>query len=269
MIIDDVMYDGTLFSDLGYTICDFDFSGGFNITPVATGLTFNQVSINGGKRHALVNTNYEGPLEFEFGVCKNREMSDEYIISEEEFEDLVYWLNRGYFAEMVLYGDMGELHFNASSNVQKVYLGGNLIGIEVSVTTDRPYAFSETERVTRRTTEKNQTINVSYYSQQPETFPEIEIECLENGDLIITNDLTGSVTEIKDCKKNEKISMSGETLIAQTDNTTHELWNSFNFVFPTLGFIYKNGLKETKNKITISLPCTIKFTYRPIVKNLG
>lgn len=269
VILDDVMYDGTLFSSLGYIICDFNYSDGFNTTPIGIGLTFNQVSINGGKRHALVSTNYEQPLEFEFDICKDREKVNDYAISEQEFEDLMYWLNRGYFAEMVLYGDMGELYFNASSNVQKVYLGGTVVGAHISVTTDRAFALSKPESRFYKITAANQKISVPYISQESETYPEVEITCTSSGDLLITNGLTGSTTEILGCKKNERIKLSGETLIAQTDSTTHELWNSFNFVFPTLGFIYENGVKNANNEITVSLPCTIKMVYQPIIKNLG
>lgn len=272
MIIDDVSYDGTAFSELGYTICDFEYSDGFNEVSVATGMTFNQVKINGGAWHPLVNTSYEEPLEFEFGIVKDREQienPEDYVITEEEFQDLVDWLNRGRFTEMIVVGDMGELYFNASSNVSKVYIGGQLIGAKISVTTDRPYAMQPAETAKRKTTKNNETITVNYYSQKAETYPEVEIVCGAAGDLVITNELTGSVSEIKNCRKNEIIYFSGETLIAKTNQTTHELWDSFNFVFLTLGATYVKGIKVMKNPIAISLPCEITITYRPVLKNLG
>ena len=43
---------------------------------------------------------------------------------------------------------------------------------------------------------------------------------------------------------------------------SHKVQNDFNWAF----FRLENTFRDKKNKITLSLPCTVKITYSPIVK---
>ena len=65
---------------------------------------------------------------------------------------------------------------------------------------------------------------------------------------------------IANCKAGEVITIKYPIIKSSLPN--HMIQNDFNWKF----FRIANSLKDRVNELTISLPCTIKMKYSPIVK---
>ena len=91
-------------------------------------------------------------------------------------------------------------------------------------------------------------------------YPVTEITISESGNLNIYNALEDRNTCIANCTANEVITM--DYPIIQSSLSSHNIQNDFNWNFFRIANTYDNS----RNDLTISIPCTIKVTYSPIVK---
>lgn len=80
------------------------------------------------------------------------------------------------------------------------------------------------------------------------------------GDLRIYNELENREVVVKNCKSGEVITM--DYPVIQSDDETHNIQNDFEWNF----FRIANTYEKRRNDLTISIPCTIKLEYSPIVK---
>lgn len=91
-------------------------------------------------------------------------------------------------------------------------------------------------------------------------YPQMEITVKEDGDLIIHNSIENRETYIANCKANEVITL--EYPVIQSSDSSHNIQNDFNWIF----FRVANTYDNSRNDLVISLPCSIKIKYSPIVK---
>lgn len=91
-------------------------------------------------------------------------------------------------------------------------------------------------------------------------YPHTEITVIEDGDLNIYNALEDRNTYIANCVAGEIITM--DYPIIQSSISSHNIQNDFNWNF----FRVANTFDNSRNDLTISIPCTIKVKYSPIVK---
>lgn len=91
-------------------------------------------------------------------------------------------------------------------------------------------------------------------------YPYTEIVIDEDGDLDIYNAIEDRHTIIKNCKANEVIVM--DYPVIQSSDSSHSIQNDFNYNFFRIANTYDNS----RNDLTISIPCSIKLKYSPIVK---
>ena len=82
----------------------------------------------------------------------------------------------------------------------------------------------------------------------------------EKKTLEITNAIENRETIIKNCVAGEVITM--DYPVIKSSISSHNIQNDFNWVF----FRVANTYENSRNDLTISLPCTIKIKYSPIVK---
>lgn len=95
-------------------------------------------------------------------------------------------------------------------------------------------------------------------------YPNLKITCLSAGDLEINNSIEDRTTIIKNCQENEIISFDEQLNISS--NMEHEtLTNDFNYVF----FRIANTYNDYENVITTSIPCSIEYNYKPVIKGVG
>ena len=91
-------------------------------------------------------------------------------------------------------------------------------------------------------------------------YPHMEIIVNADGDLHIHNAIENRNTIISGCLTDEIITM--DYPVIQSSISSHNIQNDFNWNFFRIANTYDNS----RNDLTISLPCSIKLTYSPIVK---
>ena len=264
MLVNDFEYDSLLLSDFGCIMCSFDSSGLETVTN-GSNITFNTSPILKGTKHVLTNTQYDECLTTTFEICKNPcnyvDQSDAYF-SIEEITALTRWLNRKEFLKFKLIKEGYEnLYFEGSFNVNRKMLGDYCVGMELTLTTNRPFALGETVKKTFKATKVNHVEIFKDISDEiGYIYPRVEITCTSAGDLTIHNAIENRDTVIKNCVAGEVITMKYPVISSSI--STHKIQNDFNYNF----FRIANTYREKGNKITFSLPCTMKISYEPVRK---
>lgn len=257
----DFEFDGIKLSDKGFIICYFG-SKGLDTVSNGSQITFNTVSTLGGAKHKLTGVEYEDCLEATIQICKNPCFSDTMEISSTEFRELTKWLSRKKFLKFkILDEDYIDLYFEASFNISRIEIDGKIYGLELEVITNRPFALKEPKLINIKNTVNNgvHSINDSSY-EEGYIYPEMEIIITKSGNLTIHNAIENRSTVIKNCVAGEVITMNYPVI--QSSISTHNIANDFNWSF----FRIANTFKNSRNDLTISIPCEINIRYSPIVK---
>lgn len=257
----DFEFDNNSLSSFGFIICSFEGKGLKTVTNGST-ITFNTVSTMKGEKHELTSSEYGECLTTTFQICKHPCITDNKEISFDELREIMKWLNRkGFHKFKLLDDDYMDIFFEASFNVSKIEMSGKVYGLELEVFTNRPYALHEPISITIKNIQRNGTKNI--YSQSDEEgyiYPEMEIIMDSDGDLEIYNSSENRTMRIANCKVGEVIKLNYP--IIESSLSTHKINNDFNWKF----FRIANSFKNRINELTISLPCTIKMKYTPVVK---
>lgn len=264
----DFEFNGIRLSDKGFVICSF---GGKGLETVSNGskISFNTVSSLNGATHRLTSVEYENCLEATIQICKSSCSGDIMEISSTEFRELTKWLNRKNFLKFkILDEDYGDLYFEASFNISRIELDGKLYGLELEVVTNRPFALKEPRIITIKNTIRDgkHSINDTSY-EEGYIYPYIEITIGNIDDipetdrnLSIYNAIENRNTYIAGVSTGEVITM--DYPVIQSSILSHNIQNDFNWNF----FRIANTFNNSRNDLTISVPCTLKITYSPIVK---
>lgn len=274
----DFEYDGKRLSDYGCIICDFDFSGGAAVATAGSTVTFNRASRNYGKIWSLTGISYDSCIETTFDICKDPDLYDLDLNSEDprvftynEFRSLAKWLNRtdGFhrFNVFSLEKDSEIVYFNASFNIEKIKVQEKIVGLRLSMFTDRPFGvgaertFSQT--ISADAITLNKQYKIDYRSDViGDIYPKVVITIRRSGNFVLTNVTNESTLTIKDCSIGEVITVDPDTLMISS-STDRNLWDNFNFKY----FKLSNTIDNGDNYFTVSLPCTIEITYQPIIKD--
>lgn len=257
----DFEFDGYFLSDKGFIICKFGTNGTETFSN-GSYITFNTVSTQRGAKHELTGVEYTDCLSTNFQICKHPCKTTDVEISVDELRDVMRWLNRKEFHKFKLLNDEYiNIFFEASFNVSKIEIDGKTIGLELEMITNRPFAIHEPIPITIQNLQENGTKKI--YSESDDEgyiYPEMEITINSNGNLEIYNSLENRTMRIANCKAGEVITIKYPIIKSSLPN--HMIQNDFNWKF----FRIANSLKDRVNELTISLPCTIKMKYSPIVK---
>jgi hypothetical protein len=254
-------YGERTLSSFGMILCHFN-SGGLETISGAE-ITFNTVPTLGGLTHELVNVEYEQCLEATFQICKHPCNNDTQEITALEYREISKWLSRRKFLKLKILDESSmDLYYMAAfTNISRIELDGKLYGLELHVITNRPHALKEPQLITINNTVTNGVHSVNDISQEEGfIYPYTEIAVNRDGDLSIYNALEDRYTNIKNCKSGEVITM--DYPVIKSSLSTHQIQNDFNWKFLRIS----NSYDKSRNDLTISLPCTIKMKYSPIVK---
>lgn len=268
----DFEYDGQYLSDYNFIICDFDSSNGTKTVDAGSKITFEKVSRNGGRIHTLVKAKYDECIKSSFAICKNPDLCQTYeerYITNDEYRDLVRWLNRREFLRFRLLSDeyTDTCYFNASFNVETITIADRLVGLQLSMETDKPFGYGEKETrklvFTQNVTQKK-IVDVS--DEIGYIYPDVVIKVtIPSGTITINNVEQDSHLSINGCTENEIITIQGEEKIISTSMNAHDIYNDFNYDFLKIG----NTLTNNVNTITSdSGGCEVTISYYPIVKNI-
>lgn len=257
----DFQYNGHLLSSFGCIICSFDEKGLETIE--GSDITFNTVPSLGGSKHRLTSTTYESCLETTLQICKYSCSKDIQEITPIEYREISRWLNRkGFYKLKFLDESYIDIYYMASvKNINKIELDGRLMGLELNIVTNSPHSYKEPRTIFINNKIKNgkHSINDTSY-EEGYIYPHVEISVVEDGDLKIYNAIENRETIIKNCVADEVITM--DYPIIQSSLSSHNIQNDFNWKF----FRIANSYNNSRNDLTISIPCAMKVKYSPIVK---
>lgn len=258
----DFEFDGKHLSDFGMILCKFDSGGGIETISDGSEVTFNTISVQNGIKSELVSTVYENNLETTLQICKHLCNGGIQEITDTEHRQLTRWLNRKCFLKLkILDEDHIDLYYEALINVSKIELDGRLIGLELSVLTNRPHALKEKRVLNIINTEQDGKHSINDIShEEGYIYPHTEIIINQDGNLNIYNAIENRSTHIKNCESGEVIIM--DYPVIQSSVSSHNIQNDFNWNF----FRVANTFDNSRNDLIISLPCSIKIEYSPIVK---
>lgn len=248
-------------SDFGFVVCRFD-SGGLDTVSNGAVVNFNSVSVQSGAQHYLTSSAYEDCLECTIQVCKNPCVNSNMEIDQTTFRELTRWLCRKKFLKFKpLSEDYIDLYHEAMINVNRIELDGKLVGLELEIRTNRPFSLKEKRLIKIENTEQDGKHSVNDIShEEGYIYPNTEIVVNADGNLNIYNAIENRSTYIANCKKGEIITM--DYPIIQSSDSSHNIQNDFNWNF----FRVANTFENSRNDLTISIPCSIKIEYSPIVK---
>lgn len=257
----DFSYDNKNLSDFGLIVCEFGDKG---IDTVSDGakIAFNTVPMQNGLRHELTSVEYEDCLETTIQICKHSCSGGIQEITETEHRQLTKWLNRKTFLKFKILDESHiDLYYKAKFNINKIEMNGCLYGLELEVITNAPFALKEprTVNINNLTKDGKHSINDTSH-EEGYIYPHTEIVVIESGNLNIHNAIEDRDTYIANCVAGEIITM--DYPVIQSSISSHNIQNDFNWNF----FRVANTYENSRNDLTISLPCTIKVEYSPIVK---
>lgn len=256
----DFEFDNKRLSDFGMMLCKFDSDSMETVEGVK--ISFNTVPTLNGAKHELVSYAYEDCLETTLQICKHSCAKGVQAITTTEYRELTKWLNRKKFLKFkILDEDYIDLYFEVMFNTSKIEMDGKTIGLELEVMTNRPYALKEPRIINIKNLEQDgrHFINDTSY-EEGYIYPYTEIIINQDGNLKIHNAIENRDTYIANCKKGEVITM--DYPVIQSSDSSHNIQNDFNWQF----FRVANTFENSRNDLTISLPCSVKVEYSPVVK---
>lgn len=262
MIATDFEFDGEYLSNWGFMICSMD-QNGFKTTNSDSQISFENVSLMRGKKFELTTSKYNGELSFPFQICKSSDNSTLMPISPHEAREIKRWLNRSTFKKFKLIQPYWhDIYMMGSFNIENIMCGGQIFLLELTFTSDRPFALHEPVTYHIETSIENESYMLFDISDEiGYIYPYMKITCLQNGDLTITNSNENRTTVVKNCSQNEEIIFS-ENLVFSTSNSEHKIQNDFNYTFLRIS----NSYEDRKNVLTFSLPIKAEITYSPYIK---
>lgn len=263
MVLTDFEYDGQRLSSWGCVPCSFESLE----STVSTGneLELNTVKPPRSNQNRIISTGYGTNFELVMYLCKGTCPEPEtFYFSESEVNSLLRWLNRRTYCKFKpIYNDgsFSNVFYNATFNVKLISAAGNVIGLELTMITDSPYAYQETRTVTFPNARMFQWSDTS---DEIGTIPcDVQITCHEAGDLVITNSLDQiNPVKIQNVQVGEVITLKGKTKMITSSTNHPKLYNDFNYGFIRMANTYSNRA----NVFNSSLSITITISYNPIRK---
>lgn len=258
----DFEFDGKRLSEFGCIIANFDGGKGLE-TVDGVEITFNTIpSLNGSIYH-LASSVYESCLETTIQIAKYSCSTGIQELTATEHRTLTRWLSQKKFVKFKLLDeDHIDLYYMASvASIGRIELDGRLMGLELNIVTNSPHAFKEPKTIVITNTETNgkHSINDTSY-EEGYIYPKTQITVSEDGNLNIYNAIEDRSTYIKNCVQGEIITM--DYPVISSSDSSHNIQNDFNWNF----FRIANTFENSRNDLIISLPCSIKIEYSPIVK---
>lgn len=264
----DFEYDDQLASSWQLRICEVDSMIGIVTSTAGSEINFNQVSLQKGALWFTTDTTYDSVLEANFQVCKYDKNKGIVELDIDEQRSITRWLNRDEPHKLRLISidnSYDYVLFEGSFNLQKIETRSGVIGYELHFVSNRPFAIGETVK-RRINMEPNKPYKVENVSDKSGyIYPKVKIVCNENGKLELYNKMENRTTIIKNCVKDEIITMDESLNISSSIRSDSQLAKDFNYRFFRIANTYSNKI----NTIQSSLNCTITIEYNPVIKGIS
>jgi hypothetical protein len=269
-------YDNKRLSDFGCVICTILGDNGVKAVNVGSKITFNTVQNPNTNKFNKTSTQYTEAYTTTFEVCKNPCNANDNEFTPEEMAYLIRWLNKEKykkFKPVYKNGELANIYYNASMNCEPISSGGKIIGLQLVLQTDAPFAYYDEVEYTMEFTTNNLTH--SYFDVSDKIgyiYPSsMIIDIQADGDFKLSNSQAeNETTIITNCKSGEKITIVENKVI--TSSMRENLYNNFNFTYPKIGNDYQDVddegyyIDNMENIFSVTIPCTITFKYSPICK---
>lgn len=260
----DFLFDGKNLSGYGYIICSFD--GISTETVTASNITFQTIKAPFSNVSKKTSATYEDNLQTTFCICKNPSTTETLELTADDIAELTKWLCRKeykWFSFVNAKNGMDEVYYEAQINTNKVMLGDTCIGLELIITTNRPYGLTSEHIIKSSLDSENKTIEIHVYSdEEGYIYPDCTITLQESGTLEILNELNGEITIITNCTAGEIIKLYGDILQIETSDASHSICDCFNYTFPRLC----HTVSKSSNTLSVNLSCDMELKYRGIRK---
>lgn len=266
MFATDFEYDGHYLSDFGFIICNFNGSSDTDIVSAGSKISFNTVPTHYGKKYSLAGTQYDECITATFDICKSTCYGEDFVITNDEFRDIMRWLNRREFLEFRMIDDGDDdkdtCFYEASFNVDKIMSDQGLVGLELTLETNSPFGYGQ-EQFYSWTMAGGSTKRVYDLSDEiGYIYPSMVITIKEAGTLQISNDLEPCLMVIKNCSVGEVIRIDGDAHIITSSLDSHKICDDFNFEYLRIG----NTAENRDNRIKTSLACKMEIRFKPVIK---
>lgn len=144
MFAKDFQFNGELASSYGLFICDINVnSNDINIVNNAAKITPVLVRSAGSDVWQYVKGNYDEALSATIKVIKNPCNDDNQYFSVYEQREINRWLNKRdkFYPFKIIKDGYENINFNVQINVSKIEIYDKVIGFELEIITDKPYAY--------------------------------------------------------------------------------------------------------------------------------
>lgn len=270
MIFKDFEYDGKRLSDFN-SVLSSDFGNGVQTVNAGNTIDFQTVELPFLKKVKTTKNKYGEMLTATLSIVKNP-CDSRYIYTQNEANGIYRWLNRMEFASFTpIYEDenWSQVFYHASFNVNVKRIGNDIVGFDLEMITDAPFAyykemvFSKTAVTSSNTLAFNDSSDEAGYQ-----YPIVTIKCNAAGTLTFSNatDPDNDVV-VKNCLKNEVITFSGDTKSISSSVAHTTLYDDFNYKYPrVVNSIEKNSKDVRRNEYSTSISADVTITYSPICK---
>lgn len=270
MYAQDFEYDGMRLSDFGLMICTFNSSG---VSTVSSGadISFNIAKSNGSNKFSFYGSKYDSYYTMTFEICKSDLYGTKNYIEPNVESSLQRWLCRkdGYHKLSFVKEGYEDIYWNATFSAKQISLNDKIIGMELTIYTDAPFAYLSEQTISYTMTAGS---SVSLFDMSDEVgsiYPQVEIICGgtadRNGNVKLQNSMDRKILNLSGLSAGETILLNGEKHTIKSSFQRDNLASSFNFYYPKI----INTINNRENVYALSddsIPITIKFTYSPIIK---
>lgn len=270
MIFKDFEYDGKRLSDFN-SVLSSDSGNGVQTVNAGNTIDFQTVELPFLKKVKTTKNKYGEMLTATLSIVKNP-CDSRYVYTQNEANGIYRWLNRMEFASFTpIYEDenWSQVFYHASFNVSTKRIGNDIVGFDLEMITDAPFAyykemvFSKTAVTSSNTLAFNDSSDEAGYQ-----YPVVTIKCNAAGTLTLSNaaDPDNDVV-VKNCLKNEVITFSGDTKSISSSVAHTTLYDDFNYKYPrVVNSVEKNSKDVRRNEYSTSISADVTITYSPICK---
>lgn len=273
MYAKDFVFNGKKLSDYGCVLCSLTESTDIKTISIGSNITFNTIYTQANNKFKLMSSDYTEAYSATFQICKlNCSDINDKFFSVEETASITRWLNQKSYKRFQLITDDGQydnIYYMGSFNLQKILLGNDTVGFELTLQTDAPFGYYN-EVYYELTFNTSEDTNIVYDPSDEIGYiypKDIVIECLSSGNLEIENSQEPNrKTIINNCMPGEIISIDSENKIITSNKAHPRLYNDFNYNYMRISNRDKGRYDDTLNEYSVSMPCRITFSYSPICK---
>lgn len=214
-------------------------------------------------------TSYQDNLSRVISICKSPCIYDDLELTNIEISQLSRWLSRKqykWFRWVIPQTDM-DIWYQVMIKIDKIELGDKVIGLQLTITANRPYGVSRPIEHSIECEADSEHIIFVNTDEEGYTYPDMSIELLEGGNFELVNQREPNrVMKIDNCIIGEVITITGSDILQIETNKyqdrKNELADDFNYLFFRL--VYQDG--DGENIIVPNLKCNINMSYRGIRK---